>query len=114
MVESSSGAPTSRTSADPTGHTYEGCHFPADPGYSALLAQHARAVGQVLAKRGVVGRFSLDCAVTWQADQGWTVYALENVRQGGTSPPLALLANLDPGRYLLDPGRWESDAGGVR
>ena len=43
------------------------------------------------------------------------MYALEiNLRQGGTSPPLALLANLDPGRYQPDPGRWESAAGGVR
>ena len=84
----------------PHGHTYEGCRFPADPGYSALLAEHARAVGEVLARRGVLGRFSLDCAVTWQPGRGWTVYALEiNLRQGGTSPPLALLANLDPGRY---------------
>jgi hypothetical protein len=99
----------------PHGHTYEGCRFPADPGYSALLAEHARAVGQVLARRGVVGRFSLDCAVTWQPGRGWTVFALEiNLRQGGTSPPLALLADLDPGRYLPDPGRWESDAGGTR
>lgn len=99
----------------PHGHTYEGCRFPADPQYSALLAQHAQKVGQVLARRGVVGRFSLDCAVTWQPGPGWTVYALEiNLRQGGTSPPLALLANLDPGRYQPDPGRWESAAGGVR
>jgi hypothetical protein len=79
------------------------------------LAQYARAVGQALARRGVLGRFSLDCAVTWQPGRGWTVYALEiNLRQGRTSPPLALLANLDPGRYQPDPGRWESDAGGVR
>lgn len=99
----------------PHGHTYEGCRFPADPRYSALLAQYARAVGQVLARRGVVGRFSVDCAVTWRPGRGWTVFALEiNLRQGGTSPPLALLANLDPGRYQPDPGRWESDAGGVR
>ena len=43
------------------------------------------------------------------------MFALEiNLRQGGTSPPLALLANLDPGRYQPDPGRWESAAGGVR
>ena len=99
----------------PHGHTYEGCRFPADPGYSVLLAEHARAVGQVLARQGVLGRFSLDCAVTWQPDRGWTVYALEiNLRQGGTSPPLALLANLDPGRYQPDPGHWHSAAGGVR
>ena len=99
----------------PHGHTYEGCRFPANPGYSVLLAQHARAVGQVLARQGVVGRFSLDCAVTWQPDWGWTMYALEiNLRQGGTSPPLALLANLDPGRYQPDPGSWHSTAGGTR
>jgi hypothetical protein len=99
----------------PHGHTYEGCRFPADPEYSALLARHARAVGQVLARKGALGRFSLDCAVTWQPGRGWTVYALEiNLRQGGTSPSLALLANLDPGRYQLAPGRWESVAGGVR
>ena len=42
--------------------------------------------------------------MTWQPGRGWTVYALEiNLRQGGTSPPLALLANLDPGRYQPDP-----------
>ena len=33
---------------------------------------------------------------------------------GRNLPPLALLANLDPGQYQPDLGRWESDAGGSR
>ncbi len=99
----------------PHGHTYEGCRFPADSTYSALLAQYAQGVGRVLARRGVVGRFSLDFAATRASDGAWAVSALEiNLRQGGTSPPLALLANLDPGRYLPDRGRWRSVAGGQR
>ena len=101
--------------AGPHGHTFHGARFPADPAYSALLARHAHAVGQVLARRGVIGAFSLDFVVTWHPDRGWAVYALEiNLRQGGTTPPLALLANLDPGQYQPDPGRWHSAAGGVR
>ena len=101
--------------AGPHGHTFHGARFPADPAYAALLADHAHAVGQVLARRGVIGAFSVDFVVTWHPDRGWAVYALEiNLRQGGTTPPLGLLANLDPGQYQPDPGHWHSTAGGVR
>jgi hypothetical protein len=99
----------------PHGHTYEGCRFPADPAYSAQLARDAEKVGQVLARRGAVGRFSVDYAVAWRPARGWTRYALEiNLRRGGTSPPMSLLRDLDPGLYEARPGRWLSTAGGTR
>jgi hypothetical protein len=99
----------------PHGHTYEGCRFPADPAYASLLAGDAEKVGQALARHGATGRFSVDYAVAWRPAHGWTRYALEiNLRRGGTSPPMSLLTNLDPGRYETGPGRWLSAAGDTR
>ena len=62
-----------------------------------------------------MGRFSVDYAVAWRPARGWTRYALEiNLRRGGTSPPMSLLGDLDPGLYEARPGRWLSTAGGTR
>lgn len=96
----------------PHGHTYVGCRFPADRGYAAALGEHGRAVGEALARRGCLGRFSVDFVAVWRPGRGWTLYALEtNLRQGGTSPPLGLLRSLVPGSYCADVGRWEGVGG---
>jgi hypothetical protein len=99
----------------PHRHTYSGCRFPADPGYAAVLGEYGRVVGEELARRGCIGRFSVDFAATWEPGRGWALYALEiNLRQGGTSPPLGLLASLVPGGYEAARGGWEGADGQAR
>jgi hypothetical protein len=44
------------------GQVYVGCRFPADPAHAGELARHGRAVGEQLARRGVIGRLSVDFA----------------------------------------------------
>lgn len=95
------------------GQTYLGCRFPADPGYAGELAQHALAVGRVLAARGVLGRVAVDFAATRDGSGAWSVYALEiNLRKGGTTHPYTTLRSLVPGAYV--DGSWVSDSGEER
>lgn len=90
-----------------TGQVYTGCRFPASPAYAARIAQHARAIGELLAGKGAVGRFCVDFAAACDTDGRWQVFALEiNLRKGGTTHPFAVLRNLAPGRYDLEQGRW--------
>jgi hypothetical protein len=97
------------------GQVYLGCRFPADPAYAAILARHARAAGEVLAARGVVGRASIDFAVVQHRTGEWAVYALEvNLRKGGTTHPYAVLRNLVPGRYDADRACWFAEDGTTR
>ena len=93
----------------PTGQTYLGCRFPADPDYAVPLAGHATAVAEELSRRGVIGRFSVDFVVTRHGEE-WSAHAVEiNLRNGGTTHPgLALLA-LTEGHYHPDTGRYLVD-----
>jgi hypothetical protein len=94
---------------------YLGCRFPANPAYAAELARHAAAIGERLAQRGAVGRFSVDFVTAAGEDGEWDVYALEiNLRKGGTTHPYAALRNLVPGRYDAGAGAWLADDGGSR
>ena len=99
-----------------SGQVYLGCRFPADPAYAPLLAAHAAAIGEELAREGAIGRFSVDFVAA--ADDGardWRVYALEiNLRKGGTTHPYAALRNIAPGRYDPGAGRWITEDGGTR
>ena len=99
-----------------SGQVYLGCRFPADPAYAPLLAEHAAAIGEQLAREGAMGRFSVDFVAA--ADDGaddWRVYALEiNLRKGGTTHPYAALRNVAPGRYDPAAGRWITEDGGTR
>ena len=89
------------------GQVYQGCKFPADPAYAPLLARYAEAIGQVLAPRGVLGRFAVDFAAARNETGAWQVYALEvNLRKGGTTHPFAALRNLVPGHYDPKAGLW--------
>lgn len=82
-----------------TGQTYQGCRFPADPAYAALITTHATAVGAELARRGVIGRFGIDFVVT-RGPRGWNAYAIEiNLRNGGTTHPALALLALTNGDY---------------
>jgi PGM1 C-terminal domain len=81
------------------GHTYFGCHFPADSEYAAQIAAESLKVGRRLAREGVIGRAAVDFAAVKDGD-GWRPYALEiNLRCGGTTHPLFALTTLTDGLY---------------
>jgi hypothetical protein len=89
------------------GQVYQGCRFPADPGYAARLAEYAEATAGEIAPLGVLGRFAIDFACARDEHGAWQVYALEmNLRKGGTTHPYATLRNLVPGHYDAKAGAW--------
>jgi hypothetical protein len=99
----------------PGGQVYLGCRFPADPAYAPVLARHAARIGELLAARGAIGRFSVDFVTAASAEGPWDVYAIEvNLRKGGTTHPYAALRNLVPGRYDPAAGRWIAEDGTTR
>ena len=51
-----------------SGQSYLGCTFPADPAYSRLISEPAMAIGERLAREGVIGRFAVDFVVVKDAD----------------------------------------------
>jgi hypothetical protein len=85
----------------PSGQSYLGCIFPADPAYAATITQDAAKVGNLLRDAGVIGRFALDFVVTRAHDTTpWQTYAIEiNLRKGGTTHPFLTLQFLTGGRY---------------
>jgi hypothetical protein len=94
---------------------YAGCRFPAMRGYRGDLAAYGASVGQLLADRGALGRFSVDFAATRTSSSQWRVHGLEiNLRKSGTSHPLSLLHNLTPGRYDDVAGTWSVPDGSRR
>ncbi|MUN09041.1 hypothetical protein GLX25_18205 [Agromyces luteolus] len=91
----------------PSGQSYLGCRFPADPAYSRVIADAATAVGERLAADGVLGRFAVDFVVVPDAAGGWSTYAIEiNLRKGGTTHPFLTLQFLTDGRYDAKTGRF--------
>lgn len=96
-----------------TGQAYVGCRFPADDRYRDVILDAGRRVGDVLAKRGAVGRFGVDFVATRANGGGWEARAVEiNLRMGGTTPPFMALeflggGGLDPetGLYFAADGR---------
>jgi hypothetical protein len=96
------------------GHTYFGCHFPADPGYAVQIAAEALKVGRRLAREGVIGRAAVDFAAV-QRDGAWEPYALEiNLRSGGTTHPLFALTSLTDGAYDPLAGEYRTRLGDVK
>lgn len=81
------------------GQVYQGCRFPADPGYAPEVARLAQVVGDRLASEGVVGRLAVDF-VAVRNGRGWELFALEvNLRKGGTTHPFSTTRSLTDGRY---------------
>ena len=81
------------------GHTYFGCHFPADEEYAQRIAAEGLKVGRRLARDGVIGRASVDF-VAVKDGGAWRTYAVEiNLRCGGTTHPLFALTALTDGVY---------------
>lgn len=99
----------------PSGQIYHGCRFPAHRAYAGRIGAYGRAVGQALASRGAVGRFSVDFAATRSGRGRWGLYALEvNLRKGGTTHPFAALQALTSGHYDVAAGTWVCDDGSRR
>jgi pheganomycin biosynthesis PGM1-like protein len=98
----------------PSGQVYQGCRFPAEEGYRRPIQEAARRIGAVLARRGVVSRFSVDFLVGWDPKQAgaWDLKALEiNLRMGGTTHPFLALQFLTGGRLDPDSGAFFSPRG---
>src|SRR4051812_21304609 len=85
----------------PSGQSYLGCIFPADPAYAGSITRDAGKVGHLLRDAGVIGRFALDFVVTrTSASAPWESYAIEiNLRKGGTTHPFLTLQFLTGGTY---------------
>ena len=98
------------------GQIFLGCRFPADDGYRRQLQTWGMKVGQSLADKGALERFSLDFVAVYQPDapdgEEWALYAIEiNLRKGGTTHPFMALALLTNGTYCLDDGLFYSRQG---
>ena len=90
-----------------SGQSYLGCTFPADPAYSRLISEPAMAIGERLAREGVLGRFAVDFVVVRDAAGDWSAYAIElNLRKGGTTHPFLTLQFLTDGSYDAATGRF--------
>jgi len=95
----------------PSGQSYLGCRFPADPAYAAAITREAVKVGDRLAEEGVIGRFAVDF-VAVRSGGGWDPYAIElNLRKGGTTHPFLTLQFLTDGRYDSETGVFTAPSG---
>jgi hypothetical protein len=96
----------------PSGQSYLGCRFPANPDYAPLITREAAKVGERLAREGVLGRFALDFVVVRNDAGGWEPYAIEiNLRKGGTTHPFLTLQFLTDGRYDAETGVFTTPRG---
>ena len=88
----------------PSGQSYRGCCFPAEPEYAASITAIALKIGAELARAGVIGRSAIDFVVARDGDGSWQPYAIElNLRKGGTTHPFLtaeLLTHGDVRHYV--------------
>jgi pheganomycin biosynthesis PGM1-like protein len=99
----------------PSGQSYVGCRFPADPAYARLITVEAEKVGVRLAREGVVGRFAIDFVVVREENGPWEPYAIEiNLRKGGTTHPYLTLEFLTDGRYDPVSATFRAPGGGMK
>jgi hypothetical protein len=95
----------------PSGQSYLGCRFPADPAYAGAITQEAVKVGERLAEEGVIGRFAVDF-VAVRSSGSWEPYAIElNLRKGGTTHPFLTLQFLTDGVYDAETGVFTAPSG---
>lgn len=95
-----------------SGQVFTGSQFPADPSYAGALAQHAAAVGRLLARRGCLGWLAVDFVARPDED-GWALAAVDlNLRKGGTTHSYTALQHLVPGSYDPINSRWVAQPDG--
>jgi hypothetical protein len=97
----------------PTGQSFLGARFPADPAYAATISVLAMRVGERLAREGALGRFAVDFVVVRDGDgDDWAAYAIEvNLRKGGTTHPFLTLQFLTDGTYDARSARFTTPSG---
>ncbi|MBI3926325.1 MAG: carboxylate-amine ligase [Armatimonadetes bacterium] len=91
--------------------TYIGCRFPARQEYRQGLHRCGRAIGEELARAGVLGRIDADF-VAILGEGGWKLEAIDiNLRKGNTTHPIRTLQFLTGGQYDPDTGVFETQSG---
>ncbi|NJN86078.1 MAG: carboxylate-amine ligase, partial [Leptolyngbyaceae cyanobacterium SL_7_1] len=98
----------------PDGQIFLGCRFPADNSYRLQLQEYGKRVGENLAAKGALERFSVDFIATPHADRSeeWDIQAIEiNLRKGGTTHPFMTLKLLTCGHYDYDSGLFRNQRG---
>ena len=96
----------------PDGQIFLGCRFPADSAYRLALQDMGRRVGEILAQRGALERYSVDFIAVQKDDQTWELNAIEiNLRKGGTTHPFMALQLLTNGSYNPDDGLFYTPQG---
>jgi len=91
----------------PSGQVFLGCTFPADDAYRLDIQNAGMRVAEVLAAKGVLGRFATDFVSVPTEDGGWKHYAIEvNLRKGGTTHPFLTLRFLTDGNYDMLTGEF--------
>ena len=96
----------------PSGGSFLGSKFPADPGYGPLIASEAAKIGERLAELGALGRFAVDFVVVRGDNDQWESYAIEiNLRLGGTTHPFQILQFLTEGRFYPEDGVFRAPSG---
>ena len=96
----------------PSGQSYLGAIFPADPAYSRLITREAAKIGDRFVREGIVGRFALDFLTVRNASGEWEPYAIEvNLRKGGTTHPFLTLQYLTDGVYDPETGVFTTEGG---
>ncbi|MGP1382089.1 MAG: peptide ligase PGM1-related protein [Thainema sp.] len=99
----------------PDGQIFLGCSFPADEAYRLSLQKMGMRVGQTLADKGALGRYSVDFLAIPRQDGNrteWDLQAIEiNLRMGGTTHPFMALKLLTNGRYEPSTGLFYNQQG---
>lgn len=96
----------------PSGQSYLGAIFPADPAYSWEIMSESVKIGERFAKEGIVGRFAIDFITVKVGEDDWQVYAIEvNLRKGGTTAPFLILQYLTDGQYDARSGIFHTAKG---
>lgn len=97
------------------GQIFIGAVFPADPAYSASLAEEGKKVAEALIAKGALGRFAIDFLSIQQPDGNWLHHAIEiNLRKGGTTHPFLMLQFLTNGSYNAATGKFTTASGNER
>ncbi|QYJ16453.1 L-propargylglycine--L-glutamate ligase [Rubrobacter xylanophilus DSM 9941] len=95
----------------PSGQIFLGSTFPADAAYSRDIKEAGERVGEVLKKRGALGRFAIDF-ISVRREGSWEHVAIEiNLRKGGTTHPYLILRFLTDGAYDPEDGLYCTPTG---
>ncbi|MEM6451345.1 MAG: peptide ligase PGM1-related protein [Cyanobacteria bacterium P01_D01_bin.105] len=99
----------------PDGQIFLGCTFPAADTYRLALQGMGRKIGENLAAKGALERYSVDFIAVHQPDneaEPWQLYAIEiNLRKGGTTHPFMALKLLTNGVYSAQDGKFYTKNG---